>query len=71
MEMQDTESTEHYWKALSEQMSIMSQCRCSADETNLEFIQVHALAIVQLCNQLMNHERTPDTSVFGSIHQLG
>ncbi|HTQ12073.1 MAG TPA: hypothetical protein VMI31_18565 [Fimbriimonadaceae bacterium] len=35
-------------------MLIMSQCHGNVDESNLEFIQVHALAIVQLCNQLMD-----------------
>ncbi len=52
--MGHVKALEHYRKALEEQMQILGNCRISEDELSLEFIRVHALAIVQLCDQILS-----------------
>ena len=45
---------DYYWKALREQLHILGQDQALDEDVNLEFIRVHALAIVQLCDQIMS-----------------
>jgi len=45
---------DYYWKALREQMHILETCDVEGDEASLQFLRVHALTIVQLCDALIS-----------------
>jgi hypothetical protein len=44
---------DHYRKALREQMEILGMDQVCDEKLNLEFLRVHAVAIVQLCDEIL------------------
>lgn len=47
---------DHCWKTLREQMKILGMDQAAAETLDLEFVRVHALAISQICDELLTSQ---------------
>jgi len=47
-----SELVAQYWKTLREQMHVIGQFESRGDHDQLEFVRIHAQAIIQLCDQI-------------------
>ncbi len=52
------ELTDHYRKALEDQIEILWRHRCECSEMNLGFIRDHATAIMQLTDEILFAEKS-------------